>query len=58
MLTLFGMATKDGAVCIIRACMLEEGDSAGTCTEAEGNCGDTVTAKLFFAIYDFTLMVT
>ena len=58
MMTLFGMATKDSAVCIIHACMLEEGDAEGTCTDAEGNCGDVVTAKIFFAIYDFTLMVT
>lgn len=58
MMTLFGMATKDSAVCIIHACMLEEGAREGTCTEAEGNCGDITTAKVFFAIYDFTLMVT
>lgn len=57
-MTLFGMATKDSAVCIIHACMLEEGDPEGTCTAADGNCGDTLTSKIFFAIYDFTLMVT
>ena len=58
MMTLFGMATKDAAVCIIHACMLEEGSPEGDCTAAAGDCGSVWKSKIFFMVYDFTIMVT
>ena len=43
MLTLFGMATKDDAVCMVHACMLET-----DCDEDLGECGDAVGARIFY----------
>jgi hypothetical protein len=53
MLTLFGMATKDDAVCMVHACMLET-----DCDEDLGECGDAVGARIFYILFDFTIMVS
>ena len=54
MLTLFGMGTKDSAVCLVHACMVAEPD----CSMELGDCGDSRNAELFFVLFDFTIMVT
>lgn len=53
MLTLFGMATKDDAVCIVHACMLET-----DCDAELGECGSALGARIFYLLFDFTIMVT
>lgn len=52
MLTLFGMATKDAAVCMVHACMLET-----DCDQSLGECGDPLSARIFYVLFDFTIMV-
>ena len=53
MLTLFGMATKDDAVCMVHACMLQT-----DCDSDLGECGDVVGARIFYILFDFTIMVS
>lgn len=53
MLTLFGMATKDDAVCMVHACMLET-----DCDASLGECGSAIGARIFYILFDFTIMVS
>lgn len=53
MLTLFGMATKDDSVCLVHACMLET-----DCDAELGDCGTALGSRIFYVLFDLTIMVT
>ena len=54
MLTLFGVVTKDGGACIVHASMVQP----PLCSNELGNCGDPMSAKIFFIVFDLVLMIT
>ena len=57
MMTLFGVATADGFACMTHACMVQEDMHVPpACSEADGTCGDELTAKLFFLTFSVIIM--
>jgi hypothetical protein len=56
MLTLFGLATGDSYVCMIHSCVITE--DSGQCTEAKGDCGLPIGARVYFVAYTFFVLFT
>ena len=66
-LTLFGVATGDDFSCIVHSVMIEEdlndpdgcrNDPGGHHAFGRGTCGDTVTARVFFVVFQLLIQVT
>ena len=52
----FGLATHDGFTCMLHSCTIQE--ASEKCTEAAGNCGYPVVARLYFISFTICLTFT
>jgi hypothetical protein len=55
MLTLFGVATADGFTCMVHACATL---TEPACSEAAGDCGLPIAARLYFMVFSVVIMFT
>jgi Ca2+-binding EF-hand superfamily protein len=60
MLTLFGISTGDKFSCVLHSCMVQETYpiSASGCSEADGDCGEPVKARVFFLVFWAVMVFT
>ena len=62
MMTLFGVATGDGFSCMVHSVMVEESGKSwavrGACSEAEGTCGEPITARFYFICFELIITFT